>query len=122
MIEWDRERFRRMFPNLYREIEGEVKSIRLKDLSTDPWRGYQPSPEDFIARARSVEEAEEAISYLERVGEITRERAEELRDKLRREGLGAFGERRTPGFYFRKAKELRGEAGEGGGEAGDMRV
>jgi len=114
-MEWDREKFRKMFPNLYREIEGEVKSIWLRELQRDPWRGYQPSPEDFIARAGSVEEAMEAIDYLEMVGEITGEKAEELREKIRREGLEGFGEKRMPGFYFRKAEELKKERGDGEG-------
>lgn len=121
VMEWDREKFKRMFPNLYKEIEGEIHSVRIKDLYRDPWRGYQPSPEDFIARAKDQREAEEVIDYLERVGEITKEKASELREKLRKEGIQAFGEKRTPGYYFRKAEEkLREELDVRGKETRNM--
>lgn len=104
-MQWDRERFKKMFPNLYREIqEGSMRiSVSYRKNHEDPWRGYEPSPEDFIARANSLKEAEEVIDYLERTKKISREKAEELREKLHREGLAGFGEKRTPGYYFRKA-------------------
>lgn len=118
-MQWDREKFRGMFPNLYREIqrEGIKISSTFRKSHDDPWRGYEPSPEDFIARANSIEEAEEVIRYLEKAGKISSDRAEELRRKLQQEGLGGFGERRTPGYYFKKAasivgKEEKGERGE----------
>lgn len=104
-MEWDKEKFKRMFPNLYREIEEGKYNINIKKLQQDPWRDYQPSPEDFIARARNEMEAMEIINYLERIGEISAEKARELRDKLAKNGIDSFGERRTPGFYFRKAEE-----------------
>ncbi len=118
-MQWDRERFRRMFPNLYREIQGGGIGISSasRNRYNDPWKGYEPSPEDFIARANSVEEAEEVIKYLERTGRISGEKAEELRRKLRREGLEGFGERRTPGYYFRRAASVNSE--EEIGESGE---
>lgn len=119
-MQWDRERFKRIFPNLYKEIqEGGVRiSASYRKGYEDPWRGYEPSPEDFIARASSLKEAEEVIEYLERTGKISGEKADELRKKLHQEGLEGFGERRTPGYYFRKATNSTGEeemSGEGKG-------
>ncbi len=103
-MQWDKERFKKMFPNLYREIyERDTTTTNTNyRRGEDPWRGYEPSPEDFIARANTPEEAEEVIEYLERTSRISREKAEELRSKLRQKGLEGFGERRTPGYYFRK--------------------
>jgi hypothetical protein len=115
-MEWDKERFRKMFPSLYKEIKDGVMEVKLKDLYRDPWRNYLPSPEDFIARARNQKEAEEIIDYLERIGEISREKASELREKLMKGGIEAFGERRTPGYYFRKAREALREEIEKGEE------
>ncbi|GAY26576.1 hypothetical protein ATG_17800 [Desulfurococcaceae archaeon AG1] len=125
-MQWDKERFRRMFPNLYREIsESDTKisiSINYR-RGEDPWRGYEPSPEDFIARASTPEEAEEVIEYLERTGRISREKAEELRNKLRQKGLEGFGERRTPGYYFRKIASKSTKDGElGEAEEKDMHI
>lgn len=110
-MQWDRERFKKMFPNLYREMQGGGIKIGIASRRShdDPWKGYEPSPEDFIARASSVEEAEEVIRYLERTGRISGEKVEELRRKLQREGLEGFGERRSPGYYFRKAASMNRE-------------
>ena len=114
-MQWDREKFRKMFPNLYREIrEGGVtmKVSYRKDLK-DPWRGYEPSPEDFVARANNPEKAEEVIDYLERTGRISKEKAAEMRKRLRQKGLEDFGEKRMPGYYFRRAssKTARDDGG-----------
>lgn len=96
MIRYDKEWFKRVFPNLAREVlEG--------GGITDPLRGFTPGPVDFIRRARSAREAEEVIDYLERVGEIGRDEAESLRRKLREGGLESFGSRKGPGYYFRYA-------------------
>jgi len=63
MIDWEKRKFRRMFPNLYREIEGDVI----------------PTVLDHLERCRSIEEAYEIIDYFERRGEITKEYAEFLK-------------------------------------------
>jgi len=65
-----------------------------------------PGPVDYIRRARTTEEAEEVITYLEQKGEISREEAEALRKQLREKGLESFGRRKTPGYYFRYAAGL----------------
>lgn len=104
-LEWEREKFKKMFPNLYREIERGKYKIDIRKLQPDPWRGYQPYPEDFIARARNEREAMEIIDYLEKIKEISAEKARELRERLAKNGIDSFGERRSPGFYFRKAEE-----------------
>lgn len=105
MISWDRDRFGKLFPRLSEEME-RGEGVSIGKLTRDPWRGYQPSAEDLLSRAGSVEEALEALDYLERVGEIAKDRADELRKKLSEKGLEGLGERRRPGFYFKKAEEI----------------
>ncbi len=101
MIEYDVEKFKKLFPNLAKELlEGTSRPGR------DPLRGFMPGPVDFIRRARTVEEAEEVINYLEWKGEINRKEAEALRKQLHEKGLESFGRRKTPGYYFRYAAGL----------------
>jgi len=83
LISWDREKFRRMFPNLYREIE----SAKVPDVL------------DHLERCESEEEAIEIIEYFEKKGEITREFAAFL--KSNRALLKSLIGTRKPGEYER---------------------
>ena len=102
--EIDEEEFRRIYPNLARELlDHKPQAVLTYNGVEDPWRGYEPGVLDFIARAESLEEAYEVIDYLERRKEITPEEARFVRERLSREGLRAFGPLRKPGFYFKAA-------------------
>jgi len=107
MVQIDIEKFRKLFPNLAREIlDGEGKGIRfhiIRPRKPDPWRGYMPTVYDFIRRAKTIEEALEVVDYMERRGEITKEEAEKIRKQLKEKGLESFGPRREPGYYFKEA-------------------
>jgi len=110
MPEFDLHEFRKLFPNLAKEIlDGGSQSAKLGDVVKDPLRGYEPSVLDFLARARSVDEGMKVIDYLESRGEISRELASELRNVLQVYGLKAFGERREFGYYHRLAANKRRE-------------
>lgn len=80
MIEWDIGKFKRLFPNLYREIFD------------------MPTIYDHFERCQSDEEALEIIDYFEKRGEISKEEAEYLRKNLPRY---LFGTRRR-GDYARR--------------------
>lgn len=82
LIEWDREKFRRMFPNLYQELEG----------------ANLPTVLDHLERCENEEQAREIIDYFERRGEITPEYASWLRENVRK--LGILGTRKK-GEYER---------------------
>ena len=106
MVEYDIEDFKKKYPALYREMKGGVSrvfSFSARRGRIDPWRGYMPGPIDFLRRARTIEEAEEVIDFLERNNEISREEAGKLRDMLRKHGLKAFGPRKEDGYYFKVA-------------------
>jgi len=110
IIDW--ERFKKLFPHLAEEMERGVAKVTIDAYRVDPdegerlargdpWAGYEPDVIDFIRRCDTEEEALEIIDYLERRGEITSERAEELRRQLRERGVRSFGEKKEPGYYLR---------------------
>ena len=127
----DKKSLKKMFPNLYNELEtGEVKvpinAVRKNPLEAeeaatgeeceeceeeefapctetpDKLRHFNPSAVDFIRRCDTETQAEEIIAYLQKKGEITKEYAEELRCKLKREGVRSFGPKKDENYYFRE--------------------
>ncbi len=80
MMEWDIGKFKRLFPNLYREIF------------------EMPTIYDHFEICQSDEEALEIIEYFERKGEISKEEAKYLRSNLPR---FLFGKRKR-GDYARR--------------------
>ncbi|MBS7624277.1 DUF2095 family protein [Candidatus Bathyarchaeota archaeon] len=109
----DREQFRKMFPNLAREIEGEGVKIRISSIRLDPvegekavskkFDGYNPDVIDFLRRCDTEEQAEEIIAYLERRGEVTSEYAAALRKQLKEKGVRSFGPKKEEAYYLRQA-------------------
>lgn len=99
MIEFDTEDFKKRYPHLAEEVLKD-KGIKVK---FDLFRGYQPNVIDFIRRCDTEEEAIEIVDYLERRGELTPEKAEEIRKKIRREGVRSFGPKKEDGYYLKMA-------------------
>jgi hypothetical protein len=119
----DKKSLKKMFPNLYNELEtGEAKvpidavrknpdgiengeceeEIFEPTVPLDKLRHFNPAAVDFIRRCDTEKQAEEIISYLERKGEITKDYAGELRDKLKREGVRCFGPKKEEYYYFKE--------------------
>ena len=124
----DKESLKKMFPNLYKELEqGEVKisidslrrnpqeadgetteaaekEVEPKAATTTPdkLRHFNPNAVDFIRRCDTQVQAEEIIAYLQKKGEITEEYAEELRCQLKQEGVRSFGPKKEENHYFRE--------------------
>lgn len=65
-MEWEKEKFRKMFPALYAEIGDRII----------------PTVIDHLEVCRSIEEAVEVIDYFERKGEISKEFASFLRSNV----------------------------------------
>ena len=101
----EKERFKKLFPHLSDEMETEVSSVKIEGgeppAGNMKWEGYDPDVIDFIRRCETPEQALQVIEYMEERGEITPERAAELRRQLSREGLRSFGERKESGFYHK---------------------
>lgn len=101
----EKKKIEELFPNLVKEIEeGLDKSIKLDRAlpgSERKWAGYNPDVIDFLRRCKTNDEAHEIIDYLEKRGEISGEKADELRRKLDEEGIKSFGEYKDMDFYHK---------------------
>lgn len=112
-MELDEKTFKKLFPNLYREIvekkmsfsidgvrtsieEGETESKKSRDVP------FMPTPIDYLRRCESDEEALEVIDYLEKRKEITSEEAEKLRKQIKVHGVRSFGSKKEWGYYSEK--------------------
>lgn len=112
-MEMDKELFRKLFPNLAREIETGVCKITITSVRLDPeegekaaskkFEGYNPDVIDFIRRCDTEEQAEEIIAYLERRGEISKSYAEKLRKQLKEKGVRSFGPKKEEAYYLKQA-------------------
>jgi hypothetical protein len=123
----DKETLKKMFPNLYRELqesenkisigavrkdaeqaeeavsrECEEEEFILSSDTPDKLRHFNPSAVDFIRRCDTETQAEEIIAYLQKKGEITKECAEQLRCQLNRDGVRSFGPKKEENHYFRE--------------------
>ena len=119
----DKKSLKKMFPHLYNELEkGEVKvpidAVRKNaeaienadceeeefepEVLPDKFRHFSPSAVDFIRRCDTEAQAEEIIAYLQKKGEITKKDADELRCKLKDQGLRSFGPKKEEYYYFRE--------------------
>lgn len=112
-MEIDREQFRKMFPNLAREIEGEKNKVTISSVRMDPeegeratskrFDGYNPDVIDFLRRCDDEQQAEEIIAYMERRGEISQQYAASLRKQLKDKGVRSFGPKKEDAYYLRQA-------------------
>ncbi|UCH56645.1 MAG: DUF2095 family protein [Candidatus Bathyarchaeota archaeon] len=110
----EKKRFKELFPHLAREVEAGISRVSLDDEQDDKapsakgaprkWAGYNPDVVGFIRRCKTVEQASEVIKYMEERGEITPERAAELKKQLEESGLSSFGNRKEDGFYHRNER------------------
>ena len=109
-METDKKSFKKMFPNLSEELEGEDSKVAIDSVRTDPYvgeksrsdnfRNYDPTVVDFIRRCDTEEQAKTIIAYLEKRGELSKEYAEELKQQLKKEGVRSFGSKKEEGYYF----------------------
>ena len=111
-METDKKSFKKMFPNLSKELELEDSKVAINSVRTDPdaaenamadkFRHYNPTAVDFIRRCDTDAQAEAIIAYLEKRGELTKEYAEELRQQLKKEGVRSFGPKKEENYYFKQ--------------------
>ena len=103
----EKERFRKRFPNLAKEID---EGTGMADLDFEveapkPARrfaSYDPDVIDFIRRCSTEAQVCEIIEYMLKRREITSEEAEALNKQLRQKGLRSFGKKKQPGYYERE--------------------
>lgn len=113
-MEFEKERFKKMFPNLAKEMESNGGRTTINSVRTDLDAGektasknftqYMPDVIDFIRRCETEEQAEEIIAYMERKGEIEKRYAEKLRKQLKEKGVRSFGRKKEEGYYFNRGE------------------
>ena len=111
-MEIDKKRFKKMFPNLSKELELGDSKVAINSVRTDSdttekafsekFRHYNPTAVDFIRRCDTELQAEAIIAYLEKRGELTMEYGEELRKQLKKEGVRSFGSKKEENYYFKQ--------------------
>ena len=110
-METNKKSFKKMFPNLSEELEGEDSRVAIDSVRTDSdaaenslsdkFRNYDPTVIDFIRRCDTEEQAKAIIAYLEKRGELSKEYAAKLRKQLKTEGVRSFGPKKEEGYYFK---------------------
>ncbi len=108
-MEIDKKRFRKLFPNLAKEIEGERQRVVISSVRSDvkaaecasskKFLDYTPDAVDYIRRCDNEQQAEEIIGYLEKRKEISTDYAKRLRRQLKEKGVRSFGPKKEDGYY-----------------------
>lgn len=124
----DKKSLKKMFPNLYKELEAGDAKVPIDAVRKNPeeaeadqaecaeqeiepeaetsmpdkLRHFNPSAEDFIRRCDTEAQAEEIIAYLLKKGELTKDEASNLRCQLKRGGVRSFGPKKEENHYFRE--------------------
>lgn len=107
----NRASFKRMFPNLAREVGSgddgvSTDSVKMgsedgeKPAARRKFSGYAPNIVDFLRRCDTVEQTEEIIAYMEKRGEIDKQYARKLRKQLKGKGVRSFGTKKEPDYYL----------------------
>ena len=104
MVLLEKEKFKKKFPNLSEEIEKGMGKVDLEfrrnvRRQTRRFSSYSPNEVDFILRCKNNEEAFEIINFLMERGEITPNRAKELRNQIVKQGLRSIGKKKEIGYY-----------------------
>jgi len=113
-MEFEKKRFKQMFPNLANEMDADQNSVTISSVRSDISAGerrasastkrfdnYIPDAIDYIRRCDNEKQAEEIIDYLEKRQEISQEYAERLRKQLRTKGVRSFGSKKQDDYYSR---------------------
>jgi len=115
-VEFDKEKFRKMFPNLAEELESSDSKIAINSVRSNAEVGekaasgrflhYMPDVIDFIRRCDTAEQAAEIIDYMEKRGEISNKDAEKLRSQLKEKGVRSFGPKKEENYYLKHGDEF----------------
>jgi hypothetical protein len=107
----DRERVKRLFPNLANELEQSENKIPVNSIRTDSSTAekavaenfchYTPDIVDFIRRCDTEQQAIEIIVYMEKRGEVDKEYARCLRQQLKEKGVRSFGAKKETDYYLK---------------------
>jgi hypothetical protein len=128
----ERKDLKKMFPHLMRELETGENKIRIESVDDNPeaaetakdlpeeameefeieeeivtepdkFQHYNPDVVDFLRRCDTNAQAHEIIVYLQKRGELSKEKACELKAQLDREGVRSFGPKKENDYYFKQS-------------------
>ena len=115
IVEFDKETFKKLFPNLAKELDSNEHKVAINSVRTDIKTGenasterfahYMPDVIDFIRRCDTKEQAKEIIDYMEKRGEIEKQYAKKLRRQLREKGVRSFGPKKEENYYFKHGEQ-----------------
>jgi len=110
-VDFDKESFKKMFPNLAKELDSKEHKIAINSVRTDVQTGegasakrflhYMPDVIDFIRRCDTEKQAEQIIAYMEKRGEINKQYAQRLRKQLKEKGVRSFGPKKEENYYIK---------------------
>jgi hypothetical protein len=110
-MELDKKNFKKMFPNLAKEMESDENRVPVNSVRRDVQTGegaasqrfvnYTPDVIDFLRRCDTEEQGEEIVAYMEKRGEIQRQHAAKLRKQLRERGIRSFGSKKEENYYLK---------------------
>jgi hypothetical protein len=110
-MEIDKKKFKRMLPNLAKEIEEKQQRVAISSVRSDfkvaekasskRFVNYMPDVVDFIRRCDTEQQAEEIIGYLEKRAAISPDYVQRLRKQLKEKGLRSFGPKKEDGYYLK---------------------
>ncbi len=115
-MEVERDRLRKVFPNLAEEMDVGEQKIKINSIRSatenaekkasaqSNLANYDPDVIDFLRRCDNKQQAEEIISYMENRREITHNYAKKLRQQLLSKGVRSFGAKKEEGYYLRSSK------------------
>lgn len=112
-MEFEKKRFKRMFPNLAQEMDSGESQVNISSVRSDFSSGekasakrfdnYLPDAVDFIRRCDNEKQAVEILDFLEKRHEITSEHAAKLKKQLKSKGVRSFGPKKQDDYYSRQA-------------------
>jgi len=116
-VGFNKDTFKKLFPNLAKELEASENEVAINSVRTDTHAGekaaskrftyYTPDVIDFIRRCDTERQAEEIIDYMEKKGEIKLQYAKKLRKQLKEKGVRSFGLRKEENYYFKHGEPLK---------------
>lgn len=114
-MEFDKETFKKLFPNLAKELDSDEHKVAINSVRTDIKTGemasterfahYMPDVIDFIRRCDTEEQAKEIIDYMEKRGEIEKQYAKKLRRQLKEKGVRSFGPKKEENYYLKHGEQ-----------------
>ncbi|MEA2090258.1 MAG: DUF2095 family protein [Thermoproteota archaeon] len=115
-MEIEENRFKKMFPNLAKEMQSNKNKVGVTSVRSETKTGenaasknfvhYEPDVIDFLRRCDNRQQAEEIITYLEKRKEISLKYARKLQRQLKEKGVRSFGPKKKEDYYLKQTTKI----------------